>query len=60
MTVHSLEPGRDEMLAMGRAVLDELVSFVERLPDAPSGAVDGLEDLFFSHRVRSRASSVTC
>jgi aromatic-L-amino-acid decarboxylase len=33
------------MLAMGRAVLDELVSFVEGLPGAPSGAVDGLEEL---------------
>jgi aromatic-L-amino-acid/L-tryptophan decarboxylase len=45
MNVHSLEPGRDEMLAMGRAVLDELTSFVEGLPDAPSVEVDGLTDL---------------
>jgi aromatic-L-amino-acid/L-tryptophan decarboxylase len=45
MTVHPLEPGRDEMLAMGRAVLDELAGFVEDLPGAPSVDVDGLTEL---------------
>jgi aromatic-L-amino-acid/L-tryptophan decarboxylase len=45
MSVHPLEPGRDEMLAMGGAVLDELAGFVEGLPDAPSVDLDGLEDL---------------
>jgi aromatic-L-amino-acid decarboxylase len=33
------------MLAMGQAVLDELVGFVEGLPGAPSVDVDGLEDV---------------
>jgi aromatic-L-amino-acid/L-tryptophan decarboxylase len=45
MTGHPLEPGRDDMVAMGRAVLDELADFVEGLPDAPSVEVDGLSDL---------------
>jgi len=33
------------MLAMGRAVLDEMAGFVEGLPDAPSVQTDGLADL---------------
>jgi aromatic-L-amino-acid/L-tryptophan decarboxylase len=45
MSVRPLEPDRDQMLVMGRAVLDELAGFVEGLPGAPSVDVDGLADL---------------
>lgn len=35
-TAHPLEPDRDEMEAMGRAVLDRVVDFVGGLPDGPA------------------------
>jgi aromatic-L-amino-acid/L-tryptophan decarboxylase len=38
---YPLEPGREEMRALGEAVLDLLVSFVEGLPAAPAADLDG-------------------
>ena len=43
MTVLPLAPGRDEMLAIGPAVLDELAGFLEGLPGAPSVEIDVLK-----------------
>jgi aromatic-L-amino-acid decarboxylase len=52
-TRYALEPTADEKRAMGRAVLDYLVRFLDQLPDAPASTLEG--GIEAARRLREKA-----